>query len=1050
MNTTARTSLIMSLITAAASAQSINWTNPAGGLWDIPTNWDLGTFPTGPTESAVFNVGGMYTSTIDFSISDLGSISILDPMCTVSTNSGILLAVNNGIVNNGLILVNNTNGGFASTLRFNTSNSFTGTGTVRLNGTSTRSLLTPSSLQTITNGPGHTITGIGRLSGNFINDGTILSNDTSQILAIVNGGWTNNSLIEVTNDATLTMTNVAMTQSPTGEILIDNGNLNLLSTSFTGGTIRSMPGESWTATSGVTEFFSVNTIGNGSLNTGVFLRLFDTIENDGQITVNNTNGGFQTTIEFRNPFTLTGNGSILLNGSNTRAILLSNDPSELVTQTANHTINGFGTIRSPIINNGSIIANVTGQQLILNTNDQINNSLYQITNGSEISITSITLDQSGGGVIDLNDGLLRLATATILGGSMTSGTGSTLINSGANNFDNVLNNAPLSMNTGTTLAVTNGLENNSTLIINNTNGGFATTLLFNDSSSLSGSGITTLNGSGSRAQINTADGQTMTIDPAHTVDGFGNINASLINNGLMDSSVSGQTMIFQTNDKTNNSIISAQPGAFIAVNNIAINQDPSASLDLGEGFMTLTGATINDGAINASTGLITQNSGTTSLNSVILNAPLVMNTGTVVLVTNDLEVNDTITINGSNGGFATILNSVDSSTLSGTGEILLNSSTVRAQLNTEPGQTLTIASGFDVNGFGSINANLINNGTINSSLPSQSIFLQSNDKVNNSLISIQEDSVINISNVEIDQTGGGQIFNNGGLLVLTGATIRGGTLDAVLDGTCTNTTTSTLIDVTNLSPINLNTGTVLNLSGVITNESTISVNPASGGFATNLGSIAPATILGSGEVVLGGSGVRAQIVGAGMNFGANQTLSGLGLIAAPLSMDGTIAPGFSVGKMDATAPITMSDSSTYKVEVSSETTSDTIDSTSTFHADGTLDLSLIDGFAPDTAWVATIVTADGGVTGSFDTLIAPAPPTDPRLSFKIGYFENEIRVGAVCETDFDFSGSLNFFDVSRFLELYGMQDPQADIVTDGNFNFFDVSAFLANFGQSCP
>jgi hypothetical protein len=166
-------------------------------------------------------------------------------------------------------------------------------------------------------------------------------------------------------------------------------------------------------------------------------------------------------------------------------------------------------------------------------------------------------------------------------------------------------------------------------------------------------------------------------------------------------------------------------------------------------------------------------------------------------------------------------------------------------------------------------------------------------------------------------------------------------------------------------------------------------------------------------------------------------------------MNGTIAPGFSVGEIEASQPITLSNSSVYEVEVSDFGVNDIIDSSSTFHADGTLDLSLIEGFDPETSWVATIVTADGGVTGTFDTLIAPATG-DPRLSYKVGYFENEIRVGAICDTDFDFSGGLNFLDVSIFLALYADMDPIADLTGEGQFNFLDISAFLASYGQSCP
>tara|TARA_R110002073_G_scaffold118918_1_gene258282 strand:+ start:123536 stop:125839 length:2304 start_codon:yes stop_codon:yes gene_type:complete len=47
-------------------------------------------------------------------------------------------------------------------------------------------------------------------------------------------------------------------------------------------------------------------------------------------------------------------------------------------------------------------------------------------------------------------------------------------------------------------------------------------------------------------------------------------------------------------------------------------------------------------------------------------------------------------------------------------------------------------------------------------------------------------------------------------------------------------------------------------------------------------------------------------------------------------------------------------------------------------------------------------------------------------------------------------GSLNFFDVSAFLNAFGAGDPVADFTSDGVFNFFDVSAFLSSFNNGCP
>lgn len=56
----------------------------------------------------------------------------------------------------------------------------------------------------------------------------------------------------------------------------------------------------------------------------------------------------------------------------------------------------------------------------------------------------------------------------------------------------------------------------------------------------------------------------------------------------------------------------------------------------------------------------------------------------------------------------------------------------------------------------------------------------------------------------------------------------------------------------------------------------------------------------------------------------------------------------------------------------------------------------------------------------------------------------------VCAADFVEDGTLNFFDVSAFLQDFAAGDPRADFTDDGIFNFFDVSAFLQAFSAGCP
>jgi len=55
-----------------------------------------------------------------------------------------------------------------------------------------------------------------------------------------------------------------------------------------------------------------------------------------------------------------------------------------------------------------------------------------------------------------------------------------------------------------------------------------------------------------------------------------------------------------------------------------------------------------------------------------------------------------------------------------------------------------------------------------------------------------------------------------------------------------------------------------------------------------------------------------------------------------------------------------------------------------------------------------------------------------------------------CPADLTNDNTLNFFDISAFLQAFTSQDPIADFTNDALFDFFDVSAFLAAFAAGCP
>jgi hypothetical protein len=87
---------------------------------------------------------------------------------------------------------------------------------------------------------------------------------------------------------------------------------------------------------------------------------------------------------------------------------------------------------------------------------------------------------------------------------------------------------------------------------------------------------------------------------------------------------------------------------------------------------------------------------------------------------------------------------------------------------------------------------------------------------------------------------------------------------------------------------------------------------------------------------------------------------------------------------------------------------------------------------------------------------APAAPVEGVQSLSIGLSGHDhltihgARFSIPCPSDLNGDGTLNFFDIVRFLDLFGAQDPSADYDLDGQFNFFDVAAYIGDFQAGCP
>ena len=205
----------------------------------------------------------------------------------------------------------------------------------------------------------------------------------------------------------------------------------------------------------------------------------------------------------------------------------------------------------------------------------------------------------------------------------------------------------------------------------------------------------------------------------------------------------------------------------------------------------------------------------------------------------------------------------------------------------------------------------------------------------------------------------------------------------------------------------------------------------------------------------------------------NSVIAGAGTLRLPnspaMQNNGSIAPGFPDPKtnpdgLTIDVPfLQLGDNSLFTVQVGSIASKLTC--TGIADIGGAIDVQRIGDIEPDGSEVFTVLEADfaTGVLHDYFTNAVPAfgnIAIDVRtggLEYDVEYTDTSIIIKNIsaftppCSpADFNGDQTLDFFDVSAFLSLFGAQDPSADLTDDGVIDFFDVSSFLQIFGKGCP
>lgn len=135
----------------------------------------------------------------------------------------------------------------------------------------------------------------------------------------------------------------------------------------------------------------------------------------------------------------------------------------------------------------------------------------------------------------------------------------------------------------------------------------------------------------------------------------------------------------------------------------------------------------------------------------------------------------------------------------------------------------------------------------------------------------------------------------------------------------------------------------------------------------NSGAFAGTTTLEAGTLAVNG------ILGGAIDVLSGARLQGTGTVGTTtVASGGTIAPGNSIGTLTVQGGVTFAAGSTYEVEINAAGENDLIDATGAATLEGgTVEVVPLPGFALATPY--TILTAAGGLTGTFDSVAMASP-----------------------------------------------------------------------------
>ncbi len=703
----------------AHAGTPVAWTNPAGGVWHLASNWDPATIP-GASDGVLLGLKGAYLVSITSQNASAASLTLANPDATLVLNPGRTLTVHGPIANQGLVSINPTNTAVNTTLQLNANAALTGPGHIALNGTSTRAQIIPGVAGVVlTQSAGHTIRGQGVVTVALVNNGLVSADVASGSLTLSTHPKTNNARMEAVGGATLVLQSAAVAQDAGAVIAADGAGsvVELSNAAVTGGSLLSSGG-------GFISIFNTSGLhgltldADARLNPGHLVDASGVIRNDGRITINPINSAINTTLRVADGAVLTGEGRVTLNGTGTRAQVTPATADAALTNSAGHTIHGRGVLNITLTNNGLVSADVPDAQLTVSTRPTSNNTRMEAVGGATLQLQSLTVTQHPDAVIaaEGEGSVVLLSAASIVGGTLRSADDAIFTITSSSAWSGLTADADARITPGHLLDVSGVIRNDGQITVNPTNAAVNTTIRIADGTALTGGGRVTLNGTSTRAQITPATGgAVLTQDAGHAIHGHGVLSAGFVNHGLVSADVPGGELALGTGAKFNNARMEAVSGGALTIQFVGVQQSTNAVITAeGDGSVVqLSGAAVAGGSIRSSDGGIVTILNNTGIENLTLDADARLTAGHQLVASGAIHHTGRLNINPTNGAVNTTLRITDGAVLTGEGRITLGGVSTRSQLSpATAGAVLTLGPGQRLEGIGTVGVSLNHHGTI--------------------------------------------------------------------------------------------------------------------------------------------------------------------------------------------------------------------------------------------------------------------------------------------------------------------------------------------------